>query len=261
MKIINILVLTVSMVIATDAYAQSIQDANNQSANDKSSNSLRNMDNSNYNRLYVSYNPMNVLHREPQSNDDDANLYKQSIAIGYLHANNIIKNFPIYVEYGGNIVYTFGKQSTSANINLSSLETEIPCKTQAHMFSVNIPINLALRVELNKIKITPYVGFYLQANFIKYILKEFGTSVNNKYTSLYADISGKFYSKGEDFTASGYMEFNRLQVGANLGVGITWNKFYVGIGHVIDFSKINKLEYKYWAGILGINSFTIGITF
>ena len=222
----RLLLLCLSVVTLFSAQAQNQTQGGSNAALDF----FGKMDSSDYNRVYVGYNPVNLKWNDFDSLIGDALPFKNGLTVGYLHASNILKGVPLYIEYGGNLMYTFGKDSYSDEYD-GDLYKEV---TKANLFSVNVPVSLSLRLSFNdnKMSITPYLGLNFRVNL----------AGNLKYT--YDDV----YVTDEDSYKVNLFDkddmddsaVKRFQIGFNCGVGFTYAKYSLGVGYTTDFSSLIK---------------------
>ena len=215
----RLLLLCLSVVTLFSAQAQNQTQGGSNAALDF----FGKMDSSDYNRVYVGYNPVNLKWNDFDSLIGDALPFKNGLTVGYLHASNILKGVPLYIEYGGNLMYTFGKDSYSDEYD-GDLYKEV---IKANLFSVNVPVSLSLRLSFNdnKMSITPYLGLNFRVNL----------AGNLKYT--YED-SYKVNLFDEDDMDDSAVK--RFQIGFNCGVGFTYAKYSLGVGYTTDFSSLIK---------------------
>ena len=215
----RLLLLCLSVVTLFSAQAQNQTQGGSNAALDF----FGKMDSSDYNRVYVGYNPVNLKWNDFDSLIGDALPFKNGLTIGYLHASNILKGVPLYIEYGGNLMYTFGKDSYSDEYD-GDLYKEV---IKANLFSVNVPVSLSLRLSFNdnKMSITPYLGLNFRVNL----------AGNLMYT--YED-SYKVNLFDEDDMDDSAVK--RFQIGFNCGVGFTYAKYSLGVGYTTDFSSLIK---------------------
>ena len=257
MKRLYYLLVVAFVAMATNASAQFVQSSGEQNSmsttNSGASNFFKKMPSSDYNRFYIGYNPTKIKWEEDQSYWEDVLPFKHGVTVGYLHASNIVKNVPLYLEYGANFMYSFGKDEYSED----DYYDEYTLIRKANMYSVNVPVNLALRLSFNndKVAITPYLGLNFRVN----------VAGNVKYEEEYDGDSeswtNKLFDSSNDDEAMGDAAFKRFQVGLNLGVGLTFNSFYIGVGYVTDFSKIANYDDDDYVGKLGVTTLSLGIAF
>lgn len=256
MKRLYYLLVVAFVAMATNASAQFVQSSGEQNSmsttNSGASNFFKKMPSSDYNRFYIGYNPTKIKWEDYQSEWEDELPFKHGVTVGYLHASNIVKNVPLFLEYGANFMYSFGKYKYSDDYYVEY--TQI---IKANMYSVNVPVNLALRLSFNndKVAITPYLGLNFRVNVagnLKMEVEDDGDS--ESWTN-------KLFDSSNDDEAMDDYAFKRFQVGLNLGVGLTFNSFYIGVGYVTDFSKIANYDDDDYVGKLGVTTLSLGIAF
>lgn len=230
----RLLLLCLSVVTLFSAQAQNQTQGGSNAALDF----FGKMDSSDYNRVYVGYNPVNLKWNDFDSLIGDALPFKNGLTVGYLHASNILKGVPLYIEYGGNLMYTFGRDSYSEEYD-GDLYKEV---TKANLFSVNVPVSLSLRLSFNdnKMSITPYLGLNFRVNLagnLKYTYKE-------RYYDYYDDV---YVTDEDSYKVNLFDEddmddsaVKRFQIGFNCGVGFTYAKYSLGVGYTTDFSSLIK---------------------
>ena len=252
------------MSMTTIASAQFVQNDTTvqQTSNNNIGNIFRSMTTDDYNRIYVGYNPTKITWNHYQSDFDYFLPLKHGITVGYLHGSNIVKNLPLYIEWGANFQYLFGKETYTEGY--SDWEYEETAKL--NVFSINVPINLSFRFSFknNALSITPYLGLNFRLNAAgtrKYECKEW---YDGEFDESYEETYKLFSTKDMDDGGMGDYAFKRFQVGFNVGVGLSYKALYIGVGHVVDFSKIAKyedFEDENVTGKLGITTITLGINF
>lgn len=226
----RLLLLCLSVVTLFSAQAQNQTQGGSNAALDF----FGKMDSSDYNRVYVGYNPVNLKWNDFDSLIGDALPFKNGLTVGYLHASNILKGVPLYIEYGGNLMYTFGKDSYSDEYD-GDLYKEV---TKANLFSVNVPVSLSLRLSFNdnKMSITPYLGLNFRVNLagnLKYTSKDY-------YDDVYVTDEDSYKVNLFDEDDMDDSAVKRFQIGFNCGVGFTYAKYSLGVGYTTDFSSLIK---------------------
>ena len=152
-----------------------------------------------------------------------------------------MKGLPIFVEYGANIQYLRGKEKLAGDL-LFDFDYDFYYKTS--IFAVNIPVNASLRLsfENDTIAVAPFAGLNIRYDLAgKQVVESDGTPVDTK-----------LFDSSENPDA-----FNRLQLGLNLGVAVTYDVYTLSIGRVADFSRISK-DGK---GRLGVTTIAVGYAF
>jgi hypothetical protein len=270
------------LVIATGAFAQSGAMQTNTSESRYYGNIFGKMTNDNYGRLYIGYNPINAdWEEEGESDWEDMYPMNHGLTLGYMHASNIVKSLPLYVEYGANFAWAFGKYDDKETYNELSWKME----NKLNMFSINVPVNLAFRFSFadNSFSVTPYLGLnfrvnvagttkqsliskykdgdatYTSTQIVKYKLFSSDETDLEDEDAWDIDKSGNETTR-EATTGMGDYAFKRFQVGFNVGVAASYKRLHFGIGYVADFNNLvnydDDLECK-----LGVPTISLGITF
>lgn len=156
-----------------------------------------------YNRVFASYSPLTFSYKG-KSGDDSFGGFQA----GWLGGFNVMHGTPLYLEVGANV---------QANFYSDDYVDET-------LVSLNIPVNVTYRYTFNNTKITlaPYAGLRLKGNIIA------------------TDNDGKDTESLFDKDYMGDNTAKRLQVGYQIGVGITLTKVYLGIGYEGELSDFTK---------------------
>ena len=240
------------MAVATSASAQFVQSgANNQSKNNnQSGNFFSQMSTDNYSRIYVGYNPTKIKWEDYQSEIEKELPLKHGISLGYIYGANIVDSLPLYLEFGGNFQYSFGKEESE--------DDYASYKYKLNMYSLNVPVNLAFRFGFNdnKVEITPYLGLNFRVNLAGNMKIEY--EVEDYYYSDSDSIDVKLFDDSEE--EMGVNAFKRFQVGFNVGVNFAFSGFNIGVGYTTDFNKICSALDEY-DGKLGVTTISVGFAF
>ncbi len=173
-----------------------------------------------YNRVGVSYDHsnlgfnrnMDILDRGSETVGDNG------FALNYTHGFGVAQN--MFVEVGGNIDFLFGSKS------ISEYDEKLTYKHQN--INLQVPVNYVYRFNITDgVSIDPYVGLNFKLHFA------------NKFKLEYSDEDGtessdwiSVYDKdkmGKDDT------WNRFQMGWHIGVGLNYEKYYLGVQFGTDF--------------------------
>lgn len=206
--------LLVASVLATTASAQFVNSGSGKSS--ASGGGISAMSTDDYNRFYVGYIPLNV-----DLTWWDMPSLKNSLTAGYLHGSSLSSKLPLFIEYGANFQYTFGKDKSS------------DYNDRVNMYSVNIPVNLAFKFQFNDISITPYLGVNFRVNAAGTYKSEWDDGWGDK---------GSFKANIFDADEMDGMAIKRFQAGLNVGAGFSYKAIYIGVGYIHDFSKFMKYE-------------------
>lgn len=201
------------------------------------SNFLFSMSTKDYNRFYAGYSVPYIMWKEPVESNKEDYPFTQGFHVGYLHASSISKRVPLYLEYGVNFQYLFGRASRQYDGGGSN--SHFWNTNWATMYSLNVPLNLALRLgyQGGEKTVTPYLGVNLRYN-IGGAIKQRKRITNSSASIEEIDKIALFDKTEDDRFAMGEKAFNRFQVGVNFGVGYTYKKLYVGVGCVVDGMRI-----------------------
>lgn len=123
----------------------------------------------------------------------------------YAHGFSVSSKLPLYVETGASLAYV-GKD-------------EYGDGWDAGYGTINVPVNCVYRVCIpsSKVVLKPYLGLNFKGNIV-------GSSDMSTDTQ-------EWYS---DF------DFNRFQLGWQLGIGMEYKKLYLGFNFGTDFVQIAK---------------------
>lgn len=237
------------MAMTTVASAQFVQSETTTQPKSTSGNLFSSMTTDDYNRIYVGYNPAKIKWSEDQSDMEEYYPLKHGITVGYLRGSNIVKNLPLYIEWGANFQYLFGKDhfsydDSSETINIST-------------YSLNVPVNVAFRFSFkdNDLSITPYLGLNFRVN----LAGKFKGTYEDDYYGFSEEYEYDLFSKDEEDGLGDY--WKRFQVGFNVGVSFSYKALNLGVGYVVDFSKLVDFDDDGPTGKLGVTTLSVGINF
>lgn len=226
----NKLFLTLCLLaMATTASAQF---ANTGAGKSGKSGSVLVKDTDPYNRIYMSYSPMNL--KIDVEGADDIKL--TGLTLGYLHGFNLSSNLPLFLEVGGNVAYSYG--------DIDAIDIDYK------LLSVNVPVNVAYKFSFGDsgFSLTPFLGLNFRYNILRKAEGDLsfyqGLDWDNWWT----------YDSFDSDTSLYLGEWKRFQVGWQIGVGFNYKKLYVGISYGSDFSEIVKKTKAHTTQIsLGLN--------
>lgn len=164
-----------------------------------------------YTRLDFSFSAMSLEHV------DDAFL---GPSVSLMYGESLSETIPVYCEFGWTMSWMFRNLSEDSNYDL-----------KYKFYNIAIPINLAYRLAIpgsSNVAVTPFVG----PNFKFNISGE--STYDDGHTKQTTDFFDKKQMGGKSNKAS------RFQMGLNLGLGLTANKFYLGYRFQPDFNDYLK---------------------
>lgn len=202
-----------------------------------------------YDRIYVGYNPTTI-----KTDIDDADDFTlNGITFGYLHGFSLSKNQPLFLEVGARLNYSFKKEDIFEKENPDYEGTDSPDHGDVTTSYINlaVPVNLAYQFTTSnrKVSIIPFVGLTAKYN-IKAGMKYDLTKEGKYYYPQYAkDDEVDYFDKkkvGKD------AQWSRFQVGWQIGAGLDFSSFYVGLHYGGDFGEVcKKQKLSNWGISLG----------
>lgn len=217
-----------------------------QFANSNTSTS-RNMDTNGWSRISLSYNPIKIVTDYEEADDQNAT----GFSLGYTKGFSITKSLPLFVEVGINGLYAFNTIDAEDDDLLDYIQEQgYDVERKTALFSLNIPINLAYKFSINdKFSIMPYLGINLKGNIIGKNKFKLNSSLEDTYydneKEFWEDFEDEFGKKDvnmfdKDEVGSKDATWKRFQMGWQIGVGLNYDKLYVGVGYGKDFTELCK---------------------
>lgn len=188
-----------------------------------------------YNTIFVSYSSTFYnFTEEIAMGADEESVFNNTdgTTISYLHAFNVTKKLPLYVETGLEWNMEFWSHSQSI-LSLYKINTDITT------MRLNVPLNVVYKFQIGDFAIKPYTGLYLKFN----LMGEANMSIR--------DIDGKDvleqipgYSKEDahinfyDKEKMGDEVWNVFQAGWQIGAKFDYRNITIGAGYALDFVKV-----------------------
>ncbi len=151
---------------------------------------------------------------------DDKNF--NGATVSYVHAFNIVKNMPLFVETGAGLSFASYSDSEEGEGYKEEWST--------NLFSAKIPVNLVYKFNINdQFTLRPYTGFYLRANISGKEKTEWSGEGDS------GDESSNLFDEddmGKDGT------WNRFQFGWQIGTTLDYKQYNIGINYGLDFNEI-----------------------
>lgn len=198
-----------------------------------------------YNRIYVSYLPSKLKIDGVGGGDlgellEDLTKLKGSFEVGYLRGIGLTSKVPLYLEVGGALQFRSSKWDYSDSDDGASAAVNI----KANMLSLNIPVSLAYRININEdFAISPNFGFDFRINLTGKLKGDISASYGGESEEMelmdidlfkdqtYYDIEG-YEMKWEGW--------KRFQAGWHIGVGFDYKVLHFGVNYGTDFNEITK---------------------
>ncbi len=219
MKAIRLFTTAIMLVATTTMYAQFVNSGNGGNATSS------NVNTDNYSRFEVSFASTTM---------EDVDDPFVGVSAGLLWGKSISESMPVFIEYGANLTWT----ARTFDYDSYYYDEE----EKFNFLNVAIPINLAYKFTLpsnSDVSIVPFVG----VNF------KVGIIAKGKETYDGEDETYDLYDKDEGWDA------NRFQVGMNVGIGLNFNKYYIGYKFQPDFTEFAEKTKTH------TNFVTLGINF
>lgn len=181
----------------------------------------------NYNRIGVSYN--NTNYKANYEFLSSKSMGVNGFGIDYIHGFHITNNLPLFLETGINFNMGFASDSESGESGRNYWKDSFKFQDM----NLQVPVNVAWQFNVGgNFKISPYLGL----NFKLHLLSRF----KDKYEDEDGVEEGDWYSvfdDGEDAMGDKDDTWNRFQMGWHVGVGFTYQPFYLGVQYGTDFIK------------------------
>lgn len=220
MKKVKFSLMVVLMAISTMASAQF---SNTKSSGSSAGNLFSGSRVDDYKRVQLSF-----VAAKPVFDGESEDATK-GISAGILWGKGILDNVPLAVEFGANVNWTRYSEEES----YYGYEIE----EKNNFLNITIPVNLAYHFAVNDdITVIPHVGLNMRFHILAKTTEE--ADGEKEKTNWFDDYDAK-----------------RFQLGANLGIGMTWQNYYLGYQFQADFMEF-KEETKWRT-----NYITVGINF
>ncbi|MCF0158742.1 MAG: outer membrane beta-barrel protein [Veillonella sp.] len=150
-------------------------------------------------------------------------------SVKYVHGWALSKRFPLYIDAGLRLNMNFyGETLDEDDFNKESISSK--------MLSLSVPINVSYRLRITDgIDIQPYTGINLKVNVLGDITYTYEGQYHYDY---YKESETKSWFD-EEYGAK------RFQMGWQIGLGVNFKKFYLGLEYGLDFMNLYKPDNKY----------------
>lgn len=211
-----------------------------------------------WNRIFFSYIPSKLVYDAPDVVSDNL----KGFSAGYLRGFSLTRRVPLYMEVGAALQYGFsesytGSSDTSYDEEQGYMSTSY--SGRVHMVSVNVPINLLYRFNINdRLSVSPYFGLDFRYNVAckaKFDTKnrygEYG-----EYEEVGGNVSFNFFDK-ELMRQAGFEPFSRFQPGFHAGIGLDYRMLHLAVDLGKDFYELSPTG----KGKIRTTSITVGYNF
>lgn len=220
MKFLKSMMTGVFMALSVCAYAQFAN-----SGSSGSDFSLSSVSTDDYSRFQLGY-----VISTPKYDGESADDSYKGVSVGILYGKNLNESMPLFLEYGVNLTW------------LNYNDDEDGESYKHNILNLAVPINLAYKIGLtDNISLVPYAGINFKGNLVSKVKEEW----NDESES---------YSYFDKDDVGSDAQWNRFQLGGQVGVGINIKQLYIGYQFQGDFMELSK-KYK-----MPTNSIVLGIT-
>lgn len=150
---------------------------------------------------------------------------QNGFGLNYAHGFGVATN--MFVEVGANVDFLFGSKKFKDD------GYELPFKTQN--INLQVPVNYVYRFNIaDGVSIDPYIGLNFKLHFTEKYKFDVDDPDYNKWYSVFdkKDMGDK------DAT------WNRFQMGWQVGVGVNYERYYLGVQVGTDFIPAYSHEFK-----------------
>lgn len=190
-----------------------------------------------YNRVALSYDYTGLGFNKEMDffgTEKAETIGQNGFGLNYAHGFGVATN--MFVEVGANVDFLFGSRTEKGN------GEEAKFKTQN--INLQVPVNYVYRFNIaDGVSIDPYVGINFKLHFTE------------KYKTDYKDLEDPEYSrdgkwisvfdKGEDAMDGKDNTWNRFQMGWQVGVGVNYERYYLGVQVGTDFIPAYSHKFEY----------------
>lgn len=243
MKKIKLLLIAGFMYVSIPVFAQ-ISAATDDSKADESKN---------YSRVELSYNPLSL------SSDYDGvdDLDFTGISLSYIRGVNITKTgAPLFIEIGARMTYAWSKEDEDVYYVANGYSFSGEASEKFSYFGITVPVNLTYRYAVpgSRVTIAPLLGFTMKCNLVAKDKIE-ATAVAKSLTGngvLAKESTSEEYNFFDKGDVGKDLQFKRLQIGWNIGFGVNFEAYYLGLSYGSDLTKLfRKSKTNNWAITLG----------
>lgn len=238
---------------AINASAQFVNQSNNTQKSTSRTKSSYSADLNGWDRITVSFTPMK--YQTDVKGQDGFNM--TGFSIGYDKGFNIAPQLPIFLETGINMQYAFkslDSEELGEVTGTSWDDGEIALKAKYSTLNLKVPVNLAYKLTFGDVSVIPYGGINFKVNVIgkmKFDLEDVELPDGISEDDLWDELKDQYgitqstnlLDKKEVEDNLGGDEdnvWNRFQMGWQIGVGVDYNSWHVGLGYTKDIMELCK---------------------
>jgi hypothetical protein len=208
MKFLKSILTVVMMALSVCAYAQFANSGSSSSGLSLSSST------DDYARFQIGYVTSNYKYDGKTIDGMDS---FNGVTAGVIYGKNINQSMPLFLEYGANLTW------------LNWNDSEDDWEDKWNIVNIAVPVNLAYKIGFgnDNFSIVPFAGINFKVNLVS---KEKEEEDGDSETWDWFDKK----DVGSDF------QWNRFQLGGQIGIGINYKQLYIGYQFQVDFMELAK---------------------
>lgn len=243
-----------------NASAQFVNQSNNTQKSTSRTKSSYSADLNGWDRITVSFTPMK--YQTDVKGQDGFNM--TGFAIGYDKGFNIAPQLPIFLETGINMQYAFKSLDSEELAEVTGVLWGVTIGNAAHpvlfkatysTLNLKIPVNLAYKLTFGDVSVIPYGGINFKVNIIGKM--KFGIDDTDDLPDGWSedDVWDEYKDQTDKTQSTNLLDkkevednlggdkdqvWNRFQMGWQIGVGVDYNSWHVGLGYTKDIMELCK---------------------
>lgn len=173
-----------------------------------SSNTMTERESNNYSRITFGYNSVNF--------NDAIDESMSGVSLEWTKGISVSASLPLFIETGIGATYAWKSEDDIDN----------------RFLSIQVPVNLVYKYQLtDAINIAPFAGLYFRGNIL----------AESEYEDEYDSDKINWF---DDFEDDGFGA-SRFSYGWQIGVGVEFKKFYLGLSYGSDLNKLIDIDEEY----------------
>ena len=206
----------------------------------------------NYNRISLSYAPLNMTHHYGSKSYDSSTL--QGFKLGWTGGYSVSQKLPFFIETGLDL--SFNTKSINAEDDFGDdyddYYDDDDIKTRHMTMALTVPVNVTYKLAFkNGFYLSPYFGLHFKVNMLG------KTKLN------YDGDDDYYYDDDDDDSIDWFSEkdmgkngtYNRFQMGWRIGSNIGYKNVNLNVGYAADFIPL----YKYKKSKIATGGVVVGV--
>lgn len=246
MKTFKLLTVAAMLFAATSVSAQFVNSTNTQQTNTTTATTtkVKTVDTNGWTNFSFSYLPSTISADEDYALFEDEDMSCHGFSLGLTRAFGVVKTLPLFVEAGIQLQYRTHLESDNEDFEYGSIDW----KTRFNMFSINIPVNLGYKFNINQdFAVMPYFGLDFRFNLMANINNKYKLDLDSEFSEYEDEIEenldeemGKINLFDKDDMGDEDYTWKRFQAGWHIGASVMYKKLTLSVNYGTDFSEIAK---------------------